>query len=206
MKLYLSSYLLGNNPERIAALAPKGRIGYINNAQDFTGSDQQRKAERKNRELSELTELGLQAEHVDLQDYFNDNAGLARRLDDLGAVFLCGGNVFVLRQAMKLSGMDEYLWANRDNAEFLYAGYSAGPCVLSPTLRAYSIVDDATDTPYDGWNETVWEGLGLTPFSFMPHWDSDHPESSDIDKEIERCKKEGIPYRAIRDGDVLVFP
>ena len=205
MKLYLSSYLLGNEASHLAGLAPFGRIGYINNAQDFSTSDIEKKNERKAREMGQLSDLGLTVEHVDLAVYFHEPEKLARKLDELGAVFLCGGNVFVLRQAMKLSGMDTYLQDLPDSSDFLYAGYSAGPCVLGPTLKVYAIVDDASDTPYKGLNEVIWDGLGLLDFNFMPHWDSDHPESTAIDREIEACKKAHLPYRAIRDGDVIIL-
>ena len=53
--------------------------------------------------------------------------------------------------------------------------------------------------------EIIWDGLGLTNFAFMPHYQSDHPESGEIEKEIEICKSHNIPYKAVRDGDVLIF-
>lgn len=40
---------------------------------------------------------------------------------------------------------------------------------------------------------------------FMPHWDSDHPESADIEKEITYCKENNISYKAIRDGEVIII-
>jgi len=39
----------------------------------------------------------------------------------------------------------------------------------------------------------------------MPHWDSNHPESVDIDKEIAYCKENNIQYKAIRDGEVIII-
>ena len=64
---------------------------------------------------------------------------------------------------------------------------------------------DPLDTPYSEQKEIIWEGLSFVDFRFMPHWDSNHPESSDIDKEIAYCKENNIPYRAIRDGEVIVI-
>ncbi len=106
---------------------------------------------------------------------------------------------------MKLSGLDSILINSEVPENFVYAGYSAAGCVLSPTLKSYSIVDDATDHPYEGQNETLWEGLGLIDFAFMPHYDSDHPESDDTDKEIAYCEEHGIPYKALRDGEAMVI-
>jgi len=87
---------------------------------------------------------------------------------------------------------------------FLYAGYSAAGCVLAPNLKAYEIVDKV-DTPYPQQKEIIWEGLNLVDFAFMPHWDSNHPESLDIEKEIAYCKENNIKYRAIRDGEIMVI-
>ena len=45
----------------------------------------------------------------------------------------------------------------------------------------------------------------LIDFAFMPHFQSNHPESEKIDKEIEYCKVNGVSYKQVKDGDVLVF-
>jgi dipeptidase E len=143
---------------------------------------------------------------LDLKNYFNKKEDLENKLKELGAVFVSGGNTFVLRQAMKLSGLDRILQEFKDsNIDFLYASYSAGSCVLSPTLKAYAIVDNSKDNPYQELKEVIWEGLGFIDFVFMPHFDSDHPESEAINQEIEFCKQNNIPYKAFRDGDVFIF-
>jgi dipeptidase E len=87
---------------------------------------------------------------------------------------------------------------------FLYGAYSAGVCVLSPTLDAYKIVDDATDTPFEGIDETVWEGLSIIDYTFLPHYDSDHPESDLVGKTLEYCKEQGLRYKTLRDGEVII--
>lgn len=203
MEFYLSSYKLGNETDKLVAMTPNRRIGYIPNALDFTGADPVRREKHVQFDVSSLEDIGLECEVVDLKDYFDDPEGLKRKLKELGAVFISGGNVFVLRQAMKLSGMDHILGGMRDE-EFLYAGYSAAGCVLAPDLHAYQIVDDATDTPYEGLNEVDFSGLGLVNYTLLPHWDSDHPESADIDKEIAYCEAHGITYRKLRDGEVII--
>ncbi|MDO8659639.1 MAG: Type 1 glutamine amidotransferase-like domain-containing protein [Candidatus Parcubacteria bacterium] len=203
MKYYLSSYEIGNETEKLKKLVPKGRIGYIPNARDFTGADPERRAKRNEKDMGSLRELDFEVEMVNLRDYFGKRDELKNKLEELGAIFISGGNVFVLRQAMKLSGLDEILKEIRDT-NFLYAGYSAAGCVLAPNLRAYEIVDKV-DTPYEEQKEVIWDGLGFVDFAFMPHWDSDHPESADIEKEIMYCKENNILYKAIRDGEVIVI-
>ena len=203
MKLYLSSYKIGNEADRLKRLVPKGKIGYVANALDFANVNRERRIGHIQADSGSLEALGLEVHQVDLRDYFGRTDALKSRLDDLGAIFVSGGNVFVLRQAMKLSGLDVLLQERRFGGEFLYAGYSAAGCVLAPSLKPYQIVD-APETPYPEHAEVIWEGLALVDFAIMPHWDSNHPESPIIDKEIAYCEQHGIPFRAIRDGDVIV--
>src|SRR3989344_5255637 len=203
MKYYLSSYEIGNETEKLKKLVPKGKIGYIPNARDFTGADPERRAKRNEKDMNSLSELGFEVEMINLRDYFGKQDKLKKKLEELGAVFISGGNVFILRQAMKLSGLDAILKELRDT-DFLYAGYSAAGCVLAQSLKGMDIVDPL-DTPYEGQKEIIWEGLGFVDFRFMPHWDSNHPESADIEKEITYCKENNIPYKAVRDGEVIVL-
>jgi dipeptidase E len=203
VKYYLSSYEIGDETERLKNLVSKGKIGYIPNARDFTGADPERRAKRNEKDMGSLRELGLAVEMLNLQDYFGKQEELKNKLGELGAIFISGGNTFVLRQAMKLSGLDEILKEFYDS-DFLYAGYSAAGAVLAPNLKAYEIVDPV-DTPYPEQKEVIWEGLGFVDWAFMPHWNSNHPESADIEREIAYCKEKNIPYRAIRDGEVIVI-
>ena len=39
----------------------------------------------------------------------------------------------------------------------------------------------------------------------LPHYDSDHPESEDIAKEVEYCKNNNVPYKTLRDGEVIIL-
>ncbi len=204
MRFYLSSYKLGNEPEKLKELVPNGKIGYIPTALDFSSADPERRAAHIEKDMSSIRELGLECELINLRDYFGKQDELKQKLEDLGAIFISGGNVFVLRQAMKLSGLDEILKELQNNQDFLYAGYSAAGCVLAPSLKAYEIVDPV-DTPYIELKDVIWEGLGFVDFAFMPHWNSNHPESALIEKEIEYCEQNNIPYKAIKDGEVIII-
>lgn len=191
--------MFGKEKEKLLGLAPSNRIAYIPNAVDCWPVS----PERRQAQLDGLKELGFEPETLDLKEYFGKSDELKKKLDEIGAVWIQGGNCFVLRRAMQLSGLDMYIKNSLDK-NFLYAGFSAGPCVLSPTLKAFSIVDEPEKMPY-GQYEIIWDGLGILDKVFMPHYDSDHPESADIDKEIEYCKENGIDYIPLRDGEVLIF-
>jgi dipeptidase E len=207
MKLYLSSYKLGNEANRLIELMPKGnkQLGYIPNALDFSGADPERKEQGIKKEMDELKNLGFKVELIDLQKYFGKSNELKKKLNKLGGVFVRGGNTFVLRQAMKLSGFDKYIKKLKPQNDFLYSGYSAGVCVLAPTLKSLQFADDPTDMPYKGLEKVIWEGLSVLDYMILPHYKSDHPESIHVNKEIAYCKKNKIAFKPLRDGEVIII-
>lgn len=77
--------------------------------------------------------------------------------------------------------------------------------MLAPDLHALQQVDDPHDRPYPQIGETIWEGLALLPYMVLPHYKSDHPESADIDLEVQYCIDNKTPFVALRDGEVLVL-
>jgi dipeptidase E len=205
VKFYLSSFKFGDKSDELAQLAPGTEIAIIPNALDFRPRDDETTIRSIKSKIERLDDLGLDAEVIDLRDFFDDKASLKTATEPKGAVFVLGGNVFVLRQAMFLSGLDDVIIRQATNPDFLYSGYSAAGCVLAPSLKPYAVVGDPTIMPYEQLDHTIWEGLGLVDFAFMPHWRSDHPESKAIERGIEYCKQHGMKYEAIEDGRVLIF-
>jgi dipeptidase E len=134
MKFYLSSFKFGKEKDQLKDLAPKGRIAIIPNTLDYREADDNRTARSLENKIERLEQLGLQAEVVNLKQYFGREEDLWQLIEDIGAVFVLGGNVFVLRQAMRLSGLDKILTTLRYNPDFLYAGYS-GSRTDAETLR-----------------------------------------------------------------------
>jgi dipeptidase E len=52
----------------------------------------------------------------------------------------------------------------------------------------------------------VRDGLGLLDEAFVPHYRSPgHPETAAIELVVARYAAEGVAYRALRDGQVLVI-
>src|SRR5437763_10226659 len=69
----------------------------------------------------------------------------------------------------------------------VYAGYSAGACVLSPSLRGLEAVDDAGAVTRVYGAEPVRDGLGLLDEAFVPHYRSPgHPETAAIELVVAR--------------------
>ena len=192
--------------EKLRGMIPgNNKIGHINNALDFVGRDEQRAINSQKQEIDYLNELGFNAEALNLQDYFNRKQQLREKINSLGALWVCGGNSFVLRQAMKLSGFDNIWQELIKREDFLYGGYSAGICILSKSLEPISRVDAPNNFPYPENQETIWSGLGQFEHTFMPHFESDHSESEIIGKEVERCIENSWPYKTLRDGEVIII-
>lgn len=203
MKLYLSSYFFGNNTQDLIDLAgPDCRVAIIMNAADQYGNE--KRPIYLTKEIEKFNYIGYQAEELDLRDYFKDSSGLDSKLKQYDMVWVMGGNSFVLRRAMAQSGADIIIPQLVTENELVYAGFSAGSVVATPTLHGIELVDDPKVVP-DGYSdEIIWNGLGLVDFSIAPHYRSDHPESEDIEKCVEYFKTNNMPYKSLRDGEVIV--
>jgi dipeptidase E len=199
MRYYLSSYKIGNKADKLKKMIRNGKsLGFVPNASDHRKPKDRKESNQRN--MKDLIDIGINAEMLDLKKYFSKKKELKKKLDSLAGIWVKGGNPFVLRQAMNLSGLDKIL-KNMKRRDFLYGGVSAGGCVLSPSLKYLQIVDDPTMTPYKT-KKVIWEGLGLIDYAFLPHYKSDH---KNIDKEIEYCKKNKIPFKTLRDGEVIII-
>jgi dipeptidase E len=208
MKLYLSSYKLGNEIDKLKELLSSGnkKIAYISNALDFS-DDLERRKKSEQSDIEQLNGLGidLNIELVDLREYFGKQGELKEKILEFDVIWVRGGNVLVLRQAMKLSGLDTILrdLVKKDN--LVYGGYSAGVCVLAPTLKGIDLIDDSKIMPYGDQVGTIWEGLGILNYSIVPHYKSDHPDSENAGKAIEYMIENKIPFKALKDGEVIII-
>ncbi len=204
MKLYLSSLGLGNETDRLVSMIPGNRrAAVVFSALDFS-NEFERKQASVDREVQMLAGLGLEAEALDLRDFFGRPDSLADEMARFGMLWVIGGNTFVLRRAMRQSGLDRFLLDNRDNDEFVYAGYSAGCCVLAPTLRGIDLVDDPLVVPEGYDREIVWDGLSLVDYCIAPHYRSDMEESPLIEKAVQYFIDNKMLFKALRDGEVIV--
>lgn len=209
MKFYLSSYRLGNEKnikkfKKIISDTNK-RTAYIANALDYS-KDQERIKKSEAADMADLLKIGLNPGKIDLRDFFGKKNKLKKILEKYDILWVRGGNTFVLRQAMKLSGFDEIIKEYfKQNKQIIYAGYSAGICILAPTLKGLSIVDDPNLKPYGKKHKTIWDGLKILNYSIAPHYKSDHPESSDVEKEIQHMINKKMPFIALRDGEAIII-
>lgn len=204
MKLYLSSYRIGNKKSFLKKwiIENGNNITVIPNALDEIDNEDKIKDLIIDR-CSDLNELGFKIEILDLKDYFNKKKELFNFLKSRKSFYVLGGNVFVLNRAMKLSGFDSFLLNKRDDGSILYSGFSAGICVLSQNLEGLDIVVDPEYDPYYSDIMTM-NGIGLLDYLPIPHYKSNHPSSLLIDDVVEYMDKNHLSYKLLRDGDVII--
>lgn len=202
MKLYLSSYHVGNHGQDLIRLAGRGTKAFvINNALDFVDEPVRSQIHDG---VDELEELGFKAQDLDLRQYVGRSDLLHEVLSQCGLLWLRGGSAFILRRAMEASGFDAAALPLIESNQLVYAGYSAGAVVVTPTLRGIEIVDPPDVVP-PGYDAAIpWHGMGLVDYSIAPHFRSNHPESAQVELVVEYFEKNGMPYRALRDGEVII--
>lgn len=204
MNLYLSSYKLGNNVSYLKRWIKENdnKILLIKNARD---TKEQNEAEKNiiHQDIKMLEEIGFNVTILDLKEYFNKSNELKKFItNNYRAFCVIGGNVFVLRKAMQLSGFDLYLKENYNNDDLLYIGYSAGICVLYPSLVGLELVDNKINI-YNS-DKIIEEGVGIIDYSIAPHYKSDHPESASIDNLVRFFEKNKVKYKTLSDGEVII--
>ena len=167
---------MGDRPQELRELVRPGRrAAVIANAVDY--KDSRERKESVTVEVDNLAQLGFEAEELDLRKYFGSSRALGRAISQFDLIWARGGNVFVLRRAFKMSGLDDLLKRVLKEDAVAYGGYSAGIGVLTPSLHGIELVDDPDQVP-DGYvAEVIWDGLGLLPYAIAPHYRSNHPES-----------------------------
>ncbi len=204
MKLYLSSYKLGNDTSYLKEWIKENdnNILMISNSKDYKTFDEEEK-EKLEYNVKLLEDLGFNVTLLDLRKYFNDNEKLVEDIKGYKAFFVRGGNVFVLRKAMSLSGFDKYLINNRKNDNILYIGESAGTCVLGKTLNGLDILDESINI-YNN-DDVMYEGVGILSFTPVPHYKSEYVGIRIVDDTIEYMKKNNIKYKTIKDGEVIIL-
>lgn len=64
---------------------------------------------------------------------------------------------------------------------------------------------DHLDAPTGYQPEPVWDGLGLIDHAIVPHYRSPHPDSAAAERTTRHLSNQGLRYRALRDGEVIVW-
>lgn len=119
-------------------------------------------------ELENCRKLGYPV--VDCQLAGRTSDEVAAMLAGVHAVYVAGGNTFVLMDAVRASGADLIL-TSRVRAGMPWLSSSAGSIIAGPSLLAVELMDDANAVP----SFTDRNGLALTDTTIVPHaggeWD-----------------------------------
>ena len=196
MRLFLTSHDFGNYENELLKLMGKGRRALlIANARDYL-SGEERKAV-VSRKMGVMERAGIEAEELDLREYFGKKDELAERISSYGPdlIFAIGGSVFLLATAYHLSGFDEVARRDLDQDKYVYGGGSAGAMVTVDTLKYYGhgeLSPDAVPGVYGV--DAVLDGLGLIDGYIVAH--ADVPEHLGVTK-MYREHIEGDGQKAI---------
>ena len=127
MKLYLSSYMLGDHNDKLIAMAGRGaRMAVITNALDYIPLQAQieHACTRWDPNIH-FVENGFDPSPLDLRHYFGRTQELHQVLLRFKVVWALGGNAFLLRRAMHESGFEDLIHGLLAEGA-IYGGWSAG--------------------------------------------------------------------------------
>lgn len=204
MRLFLASHDLGKFGEKlIELLGEKREVLIVPNARDY--HEENKYIDNVvHAKVKMFAELGIKATGLDLKRFFGKTEKLDEYLKskaNVGMIYALGGDVFLLRTAMKLSGMDKIIQEKLKNDEIVYGGSSAGSMVTVTDLRIYER-DELSPKEVEKYYNTPAElqGLGLVQGIIIPHADSPKRDW------ITKLHQERAGSRAImlNDADVLV--
>lgn len=168
MNLLLLSLGVGAVPDFIAEHvnrpAPAVRIGYLNDAASPYPGAGFVAAER-----AQLSDLGYVLTDITVAD-IDDAGDFTGLLDGVDALYVAGGNTFVLMAALRRRGADAAL-VERVRAGLPYIGSSAGSVITGPSIEPVSLMDDPSAAP----ELTDHGGLGLVETVVIPHADGALP-------------------------------
>lgn len=201
MRLYLSSYQLGDHPEAFTRMVRGNKRGWvIMNA--FDGVDPRLRRVETQRQLTNLAGIGLTGHEFDLR--VHDAESLAADFGAPDFVWVRGGNVFTLRAALARSGADALIVDRLGADSLVYAGFSAGGCVLAPSLAGLEECD-STDDALLLHGAVEFDGLNILDRPFLPHLGtSDHPEREILTQVAAAYAQDSKQHWALRDGQALV--
>lgn len=215
MRLYLSSTGFGMYPQRLINLVTNTplhenvttmsgniEVSVILNANDDV--DRKTRMMFADHEMNQLRFLGFQPKELDLRDYFHREKPykrLRRALATSKLVWVCGGTPSTLCLAMYASGFDHVIKSLLTRDAIVYGGYSAGCIVLSPAIEPLDLEDNPYKISYPS-KSIPGDGLNIIPYTIVPHYS---PYDQEIKAEIDYYVKNGIPFKTLSDGEVIII-
>ncbi len=211
MRLFLSSYRAGSHPDKLIELFGKdAKVAIVTNAKDYKiPSERKIKVDEV---FDFFSELGMKPVEIDLRKYFTARVKLVN-LNKFQAVWMVGGNVFLLRRALKQAGLDKLLYDLVRKNEIIYGGESAGAIIAGPTLKysemeaaeGHDGYEDSAEFVAEGYQkEPIWEGLQFVDYVPVPHYKSGD-YTAEIDEYIKRLSNAGLPHKKMTDEQAIMI-
>jgi len=203
MRLFLSSYRFGVHQNRFLELVGEGRRALVvANACDSWPASA--RASAVTSDVVPLQKLGFQVDELDLRQFVGAKNALRKRLETTDVLWVRGGNTFVLRGQFARCGADVVVPELLNTDFFVYAGYSAGACLMTPSLHGLEIEDPVDEVLPTCGIEPIWTGLGLVDHAIVPHWDS--PELGQTgSKVVAELRRLNLPYWTLRDDQAVII-
>jgi dipeptidase E len=202
MRLYLSSHGIGDHVDTLHEMVGDNKkVLYIDNAKDDL--PEQERAQHVAEKHAEFEKYGFEFYELDLRKYIGKTELLSRIITSAGLIWSGGGNTFLLRRAMKYSGLDTLLVNGLKADTFVYGGSSAGSIVMTKTLHGVEMEDDPYVVPAGYEEEIIWSGLGVIYPQLVPHFESEYFGES-AQAMVDYFEENGLKYTTIKDGEVYV--
>ncbi|MGB9185201.1 MAG: Type 1 glutamine amidotransferase-like domain-containing protein [Solirubrobacteraceae bacterium] len=204
MRLFLASAELNhpsNHGELTRALAelatPVSRIAVVANARDGEPPEQRRHWVTS--DLSSLDPLHADTVELDLRDLGDRPHAIDQALAGTDLIWVTGGDMDLLRERMRSSGLDTALQRRLAEDTIVYSGYSAGACLAGPALTTA----DLEGNPRAG-DEIGWGGLGLVDFTIVPHLPPAGAADNDFVQIARHLRRRNLSHSALRDGQAII--
>lgn len=143
--------------------------------------------------LSELYELGIQVDIVDLK--VETEQTLPAKLENKDIIYVNGGNTFFLLHWVRKSGFDKLL-PSYLNKGAVYVGTSAGSILVGPDIAVCAWSPD--------WDKNIVDlkdtkGLNLVHYAICPHY-----EEKDYNLLFEKSREVNYPVIAINNTQAVL--
>lgn len=138
----------------------------------------------------ELKELGIKEIEIFRYDRKINNT----ELDKFDAVYVCGGNTFLILQKTRETGLDEALISFVNNGG-IYVGVSAGSIIVGPSIE---IAGWGSEGDKNDINLNDLKGLNLVSFLVFPHFKPQFKEEAE-----EFKKKTSYPVITLTDDQAI---
>ena len=187
------------------AKATNKKVAFISNAMDYF-TDLELREVIEGHDKGDLKELGFEVMQFDLRDYFMKETELREQIKKCDIIWCVGGNTFVLKQAMQLSGLDKIIVERfEEKTNTIYGGFSAGASIMAKSLKGIHIMDNPDEKTYGEQYETPWNGLGLIDYMIVPHYKSERFKDLCAEKVVEYLINEKLLFKVLEDGEVVII-